>query len=120
MQGLFTKLDLPWPTANQQTTTQVSESSVVLVYAGSTAASPFAIQLATLVGHKVVTTCSPHNFDLVKSYGAVAACDYHPPDALNQMKTAYPNISRAFDGTSLTESMNFCSSAVQDAQPSCS
>jgi NADPH:quinone reductase-like Zn-dependent oxidoreductase len=61
MQGLFTKLDLPWPTSSQPTQAQESERPVILVCAGSTAASLFAIQLVTLVGYRVVTTCSPHN-----------------------------------------------------------
>lgn len=29
-----------------------------------------AIQLAKVAGYKVITTCSPHNFDLVKALGA--------------------------------------------------
>lgn len=115
MQGLFTQLDVPWPLASQKTPVQNSDSPFLFVYAGSTTASLFAIQLATLVGYKVVTTCSPHNFDLVKSYGAVAAYDYHSPSALSEIKAAYPNINRAFDGISLPESMNFCSSVVEKA-----
>ena len=35
------------------------------------------MQYAKLVGYKVVAICSPHNYDLVKSYGADAAFDYH-------------------------------------------
>jgi NADPH:quinone reductase-like Zn-dependent oxidoreductase len=30
-------------------------------------------------GYRVVTTCSPMNFDLVKKYGAEKAFDYHSP-----------------------------------------
>jgi NADPH:quinone reductase-like Zn-dependent oxidoreductase len=115
MQGLFTQLDIPWPSAGQKTPVQNNDGPVLLVYAGSTAASLFTIQLATLVGYRVVTTCSPHNFDLVKSYGAFTVYDYHSPSALSEIKLAYPDISRAFDGISLTESINFCSSIVEKA-----
>lgn len=35
----------------------------------------FAIQLAKLASYKVVTTSSPHNFELVKSLGADVVID---------------------------------------------
>lgn len=47
-----------------------------LVWAGSSSVGLYAIQIATLAGYQVVTTCSPKNFELVKSLGAVAAYDY--------------------------------------------
>jgi NADPH:quinone reductase-like Zn-dependent oxidoreductase len=109
MQALYTKLDVPWPGSSNPIPTK----STILVYAGSTAASLFAIQLAKLAGYTVVTTCSPHNFDLVKSYGADAVYDYHSPSALEDIKKDYPNIDRAFDGISLKESTSFCSSVVE-------
>jgi NADPH:quinone reductase-like Zn-dependent oxidoreductase len=109
MQALYTKLDVPWPGSNSPTPT----NSMILVYAGSTAASLFAIQLAKLAGYTLVTTCSPYNFDLVKSYGADAVYDYHSHSALEDIKKDYPNIARAFDGISLKESTSFCSSVVE-------
>jgi NADPH:quinone reductase-like Zn-dependent oxidoreductase len=109
MQALYTKLDFPWPGSNNSTRT----NSTILVYAGSTAASLFAIQLAKLAGYTVVTTCSPHNFDLVRNYGADAVYDYHSQSALEDIEKDYSNIDRAFDGISLKESTNFCSSVVE-------
>lgn len=61
----------------------------------------------------IPTTCSPHNFDLVKSYGADAVYDYHSKSALEDIKRDYPNLNRAFDGISLKESTSFCASAVE-------
>jgi NADPH:quinone reductase-like Zn-dependent oxidoreductase len=109
MQALYTKLDVPWPGSNNSTPT----NNTILVYAGSTAASLFAIQLAKLSGYTVVTTCSPHNFDLVKSYGTDAVYDYHLKSALEDIKKDYPNLNRAFDGISLKESTSFCSSVME-------
>ncbi|KAK2613264.1 hypothetical protein N8I77_000187 [Diaporthe amygdali] len=48
----------------------------VLVYGGSTATGTMAIQLLKLSGYDPVTTCSPRNCDLVKSFGASAVFDY--------------------------------------------
>lgn len=112
MQALYTKLDVPWPGPNSPTPT----NSTIFVYAGSTAASLFAIELAKLAGYTVATTCSPHNFDLVKSYGADAVYDYHFPSALEDIKKDYPNIDRAFDGISLKESTIFYSSVVENLE----
>jgi NADPH:quinone reductase-like Zn-dependent oxidoreductase len=94
MQALNTKLDVPWPGSNSLTPT----NSTILMYAGLTAASLFAIQLAKLAGYTLVTTCSPHNFDLVKSYGADAVYDYHSHSALEDIKKDCPNIARALMG----------------------
>lgn len=66
-QGLYQSLKLPLP--NHPATTPF----FVLVYGGSTATGSLAIQYAKLSGLKVVTTCSPHNFEYVKSLGAVEA-----------------------------------------------
>ena len=40
----------------------------------------YAIKLASLLGYRVVTTASPHNFELVKSLGALAVFDYKDPN----------------------------------------
>ncbi|KAI8623137.1 GroES-like protein [Xylariaceae sp. FL1651] len=48
----------------------------VLVYGGSTCCGTMAIQLLKLSGARVVTTCSPKNFALVKAYGADLTFDY--------------------------------------------
>ncbi|APA07160.1 hypothetical protein sscle_02g019300 [Sclerotinia sclerotiorum 1980 UF-70] len=48
----------------------------VLVYGGSTTVGTMAIQLLRLSGLEPITTCSPHNTDLVLSYGATAVLDY--------------------------------------------
>ena len=57
------------------------------VYAGSTSSGLLAIQFAKLSGFKVITTCSPQNFDLVKEVGADEAYDYHEFDqCVNSIK----------------------------------
>ncbi|KAG7284209.1 hypothetical protein NEMBOFW57_010572 [Staphylotrichum longicolle] len=51
-------------------------ADTILVYGGSSSVGLLAIQMLKLLGHHVVTTCSPHNFQLVKDYGADAVFDY--------------------------------------------
>ncbi|KAL4894204.1 GroES-like protein [Aspergillus ambiguus] len=58
----------------------------VLVYGGSTATGTMALQLLRISGYKPITTCSPHNFDLVKSRGAEAVFDYRSPTCAADIK----------------------------------
>ncbi|KAI9768104.1 MAG: putative secondary metabolism biosynthetic enzyme [Geoglossum simile] len=51
----------------------------VLVWGGSTSVGTMAIQLLRICGHIPITTCSPKNTGLVKSYGAEAVFDYNSP-----------------------------------------
>ena len=54
--------------------------SQYLVYGASSSVGLFAIQVAKMLGYKTIAVCSPHNFDLVKSYGATETVDYHNED----------------------------------------
>ncbi|KAI1126745.1 putative zinc-binding dehydrogenase family oxidoreductase [Nemania abortiva] len=67
--------DISWGTPEAP----VEKSPFVLVYGGSSANGTIAIQLLKLSGYRVVTTCSPHNFELVESLGAEKAFDYKSP-----------------------------------------
>ncbi|KAI0484818.1 putative alcohol dehydrogenase [Xylariaceae sp. FL0804] len=51
----------------------------VLVYGGATSTGTLAIQLLKRCNARVITTCSPRNYDLVKSYGADVCFDYNSP-----------------------------------------
>lgn len=69
-QVLYNRQNVPYPPK------KVEGDHWYLVYGGSTSVGLFAIQLAKLAGYKVLTAASPHNFDLVKQYGADAVVDY--------------------------------------------
>ena len=45
------------------------------IYGGSSSVGQYAIQLAKLSGYKVATVASPHNFKLVKDFGADVVFD---------------------------------------------
>jgi len=79
-QSLYQSLKLPLP--NKPT----SEKIILLIYGGSTATGSLAIQYAKLSGLTVVVTCSPRNFDYVKSLGADAAFDYKSPTCAKDIR----------------------------------
>ncbi|KAI1174424.1 GroES-like protein [Nemania sp. FL0916] len=82
--ALFRCLKLPGsPTAP----VAEEESKQVLVYAASTSVGTLASQLLRLSGHKPIAVCSPKNYDLVKSYGAVKTFDYHSPTCAQDIRT---------------------------------
>jgi NADPH:quinone reductase-like Zn-dependent oxidoreductase len=116
MLALNRHLGVPWLDRDgkpqqqvQNTTTGPShESSHIFIYAASTSVGLFAIQLAKAAGLTVITTCSPHSFALVRSYGADAVFDYRSSTAVEEITTSYPNVTRALDCISEGTSTDFC------------
>lgn len=100
--GLYQKdhLDLPLPKADAAK----AGGKVILVYGGSSSVGSAAIQLAVASGVTVVTTCSPANFDLVKSLGAAAAIDYRTDslvdDAVRAIEAAGSEFAGVYDAIS--------------------
>ncbi|KAM0549491.1 hypothetical protein ACHAPJ_009307 [Fusarium lateritium] len=82
--GLFSKdyLGLPLPSIDPTST-----GKSILVWSGSSGVGSNAIQLAKAAGFRVIATCSPHNFDHVKSLGAEVVFDYNDPSAIDQIVT---------------------------------
>ncbi|PIL24403.1 hypothetical protein GSI_14156 [Ganoderma sinense ZZ0214-1] len=59
------------------------------------------ILLAHASGHKVATTVSPHNFNLVKALGADAVFDYRDPEVVAKIKkTTGGSLTKAVDAIS--------------------
>jgi len=81
-QGLYQSLGLPFPPAT------VQEPTSILIYGGSTATGTLAIQFAKLSGLEVITTASPHNFDLLKRLGADQVFDYRDADVGAKIREA--------------------------------
>jgi NADPH:quinone reductase-like Zn-dependent oxidoreductase len=110
--ALYKELGLPVPTTEP---TQTSDDTI-FVYAGSASASLFVIQLAKLAGLKVITTCSKHNFDLVKSYGADFVYDSRATSSLAEIQQAHAQVNMAFDGLSTNESTTFCATLLKQTR----
>ncbi|KAJ5545914.1 chaperonin 10-like protein [Penicillium frequentans] len=85
----------------------------ILIYGGSSATGSLAIQFAKLSGYLVFTTCSPHNFDFVKSLGADMVCDYRDPRAAEEIrKLTGDKLKIVLDTISLESSAKFCAEAM--------
>ncbi|KAI7788062.1 zinc-binding dehydrogenase family [Diaporthe eres] len=89
------------------------EQMPVLVYGGSTSTGTMAIQLLKLCNVKVITTCSPRNFDLVRSYGADAVFDYSSPTCGADIRAHTANaLDYALDCITEESSMKICYQAL--------
>ncbi|KAF2277950.1 oxidoreductase [Westerdykella ornata] len=73
-QGMYQEMKLPWPDK------PLKEKKQILIYGGSSGMGAVGIQFAKLSGFEVLTTCSPRNFDYVKSLGADHVFDAYDPD----------------------------------------
>lgn len=76
-------LALPFPTTHAGPT-----GRTVVVWGGATSVGSNAIQLAVAAGHRVLTTASPHNHDLVRGLGAEVALDYRSPTVVADLVAA--------------------------------
>ncbi|KAF2743607.1 GroES-like protein [Sporormia fimetaria CBS 119925] len=106
-QGLYQSLGLPMPPA------KVEKHTPILIYGGSTATGALAIQYAKYSGCEVITTCSPHNFDLCKRLGADHVFDYKDPEVGKKIRELTKNnLTLAFDTISEKGSPEICADAL--------
>ncbi|KAI9826261.1 MAG: hypothetical protein M1826_006683 [Phylliscum demangeonii] len=106
-QALYQSLGLPLPTH------PAPKPFSVLIYGGSSATGTLAIQFAKLSGLEVITTCSPKNFDLVKSVGATHYFDYRSPTcAADIRKVTHDQLAYAMDCIATTETGRICCDAI--------
>ncbi|KAF7558012.1 hypothetical protein G7Z17_g318 [Cylindrodendrum hubeiense] len=113
--ALNNRLGLPW--ANESYKTDQRESTdrpAIFIYAGSTSAGLFHIQLAKAAGLTVVTTASPHSFDLVKKYGADSVFNYKSPTVVADIVKKFPNMSMAVDCFSEGKSTEMCAKVIKN------
>ncbi|KAK9234454.1 zinc-binding oxidoreductase protein [Lipomyces kononenkoae] len=106
-QGLYQSLKLALPN------NPIKDPVPILIYGGSTATGTLAIQFAKLSGYKVLTTCSPRNFDLVKRLGADVVFDYNDPSSATAIREYTKNgLKLVFDTISLLSSASYCDRAL--------
>ncbi|KAL9106183.1 MAG: hypothetical protein Q9227_008775 [Pyrenula ochraceoflavens] len=109
---LFWSLSKPLSLLDGQPSADASRPNV-LVYGGSTSTGTMVLQILRLCGFRCITTCSPHNFDLVKSYGAEEIFDYRAPDCAQNIRTSTRNaLDYAIDCFAEDSSMKFCYAAI--------
>ncbi|KAJ5584599.1 Polyketide synthase enoylreductase [Penicillium hispanicum] len=106
-QALYQSLGMALPT------TPLKAPMPVLIYGGSTATGTLVIQFAKLSGYTVYTTCSPHNFDLVRGLGADVVFDYKDPQSASEIRKATnDNLKLVLDCISRPSSTEFCDNAI--------
>lgn len=112
-QAMYQHMKLPSPAS------PTTEKQKVLVYGGSSATGMFAIQYAKLSGLDVIATCSPRNFELVKSLGASAAYDYKSPTCGQDIRRDTDNqLFYAFDCISEGSAPAICAEALSSESKS--
>ncbi|KAK0706005.1 chaperonin 10-like protein [Lasiosphaeria miniovina] len=114
MLTLNVRLHLPWAEECKVGQEQQQSAPAIFIYAGSTSAGLFTIQLARLAGYTVVTTASPHSFDLVKSYGANAVFNYRDDNVADAIVKEYPDIRVAVDCFSEGKSFGICDAVLKN------
>ncbi|KAH6963734.1 chaperonin 10-like protein [Fusarium avenaceum] len=88
--------------------------TTVLIWGGSSSVGQYAIQIAAISGFKIITTCSPRSFDLVKSFGATHVFDYNDADVVKSIKDAAPNLRYVFDTIGKQTSSTTASQAIDE------
>ncbi|KAK4866417.1 hypothetical protein LT330_008349 [Penicillium expansum] len=89
-----------------------AKGTSVLVRGGSSIV--YAIQLAMIYGLDVITTCRPHNEDLVRSCGAKYVFDYNDPNVIVKITEVALILRYIFDTIGNTTSSNLSSRAFGD------
>ncbi|KAK0621724.1 chaperonin 10-like protein [Bombardia bombarda] len=107
-QALYQTMGLPLPPAEPS-----SPPAQLLIYGASTATGLLAVQYAKLSGYEVAATCSPSNFDLIRSLGADVVFDYNSPTAVEEIWAwSHGNLTQVLDCISKPDSTRFCVSAL--------
>ena len=103
--ALFSSLRMHYPTIPASPLPKSEQGKKILIWGGSSAMGSLSISYAKQAGYTVVTTCSPHNFDLVRSIGADHVFDHSDPATVNAIRELFP-IDYWFDTVSLHATMS--------------
>ncbi|KAE8379056.1 chaperonin 10-like protein [Aspergillus bertholletiae] len=88
-------------------------NEAIFIYAGSTSAGLYHIQIAKAAGYAVITTASPRSFNLVKRYGADGVYDYRSSTVAADVIKDYLTISKAVDCFSEGNSTSICAEVIK-------
>lgn len=81
-----------------------SKSELVLIWGGNSSVGRYAIQLAKLGGHKVITVASPASADELKTLGAEKVFSYKDSDVVEQINKEYGDIPFVLDAIGTPDS----------------
>jgi NADPH:quinone reductase-like Zn-dependent oxidoreductase len=105
--ALFAKstLGLYWPTVPASPLPASEQGKKILIWGGSSAMGSLSISHAKLAGYTVISTSSPHNFDLLKASGADYIFDHSDPATVDKIRDLFP-IDYWYDTISLKPSVS--------------
>ncbi|KAF4625591.1 hypothetical protein G7Y89_g12576 [Cudoniella acicularis] len=115
---LYRDLEYPLPTFPLAKSPAKSneDSHFLFIYGGSTATGTLAIQFAKLSGLTVITTASPHNFELLKKLGADHVFDYRDPQCGSKISSLTPNtLHHVLDTIATPTSAQICADALSSS-----
>jgi NADPH2:quinone reductase len=69
----------------------LARGQIVFILSGAGGTGSLAVQISKSKGATVITTCSPGNFDYVKSLGADFIYDYARDDVIEEIRSRYPD-----------------------------
>lgn len=108
---IFRALGLECSTGEQATS--LNDKPYILVHGGATATGTVLTQLLAYAGYQPLITCSPSNFALTKSRGAVATFDYNNPECKDQIRAyTQDRLTYAVDCIGNAATMTLCYSAL--------
>ncbi|KAH8662830.1 putative zinc-binding oxidoreductase ToxD [Tricladium varicosporioides] len=91
-------------------------SPYLLIYGGSTATGTLAIQFAKLSGLRVISTCSPRNFKLLKALGVDHVLDYSDPQCGPKIRELTSNkLLYVLDTIAVPSSAEICAEALSSS-----
>ncbi|KAF2264405.1 GroES-like protein [Lojkania enalia] len=104
--ALFGKstLNMHWPSIPATPLPASEQGKKILIWGGSSAMGALAISYAKQAGYTVISTSSPHNFELLKSLGADHIFYHSDPATVGQIRNLFP-IDYWFDTISLPASL---------------
>lgn len=104
--ALFGKsnLNLPWPSIPATPLPASEQGKKILIWGGSSAMGSLSISYAKQAGYTVISTSSPHNFDLLKACGADYVFGHSDPTTVTKVRNLFP-IDYWFDTISLAPSI---------------
>jgi NADPH:quinone reductase-like Zn-dependent oxidoreductase len=79
-----------WPTIPATPLPASEQGKKILVWGGSSAMGSLCISYAKQAGYTVVSTSSPHNFDLLKSLGTDYIFDHSDPATIEKIRDLFP------------------------------
>ena len=99
------KLSLHWPTIPASPLPASEQGKKILIWGGSSAMGSLSISYAKQAGYTVISTCSEHNFDLLKSLDADYIFNHSDPATIGAIRDLFP-IHYWFDTISLKTSVS--------------